>query len=86
MERPLTHPYCTRKYQVPVWHKPFKPILPKEEREPPMLICRKPETLKYFDRQRIKQLATPKVSTINVYERYYNIFYSERPQNNTKSQ
>ena len=61
MDRPKTHPYCSRKYQVPVWHKPYKPILSKEERATPMLLCRQPEHVKGFDKKRIKQLATPKV-------------------------
>jgi hypothetical protein len=60
MEKPQSHPYCTRKYVNPIWHKPFKPILPKEERETPMLICRKPKTITSFDRKRMKELATPK--------------------------
>jgi len=60
MDRPKTHPYCSRKYQVPVWHKPYKPILSKEERATPMLLCRQPEHVKGFDKKRIKQLATPK--------------------------
>ena len=67
MEKPQSHPYCTRKYVNPIWHKPFKPILPKEERETPMLICRKPKTITSFDRKRMKELATPKVSDYSCY-------------------
>merc|ERR1711970_705040 len=35
-------------------------ILSKEERDSPMLLCRKPELPKHFSRKRIKELATPK--------------------------
>ena len=47
------------KNPLPVW---YKPILSKEERDSPMLLCRKPELPKHFSRKRIKELATPKVS------------------------
>lgn len=46
------------KNPLPVW---YKPILSKEERDSPMLLCRKPELPKHFSRKRIKELATPKV-------------------------
>ena len=46
------------KTPLPVW---YKPILSKEERATPMLLCRKPEPLKSFSRKRVQQLATPKV-------------------------
>ena len=49
------------KNPLPVW---YKPILSKEERDSPMLLCRKPELPKHFSRKRIKELATPKVSKI----------------------
>lgn len=45
------------KNPLPVW---YKPILSKEERATPMLLCRKPEPLKSFSRKRVQQLATPK--------------------------
>ena len=48
------------KNPLPVW---YKPILSKEERDSPMLLCRKPELPKHFSRKRIKELATPKVCT-----------------------
>ena len=47
------------KNPLPVW---YKPILSKEERDSPMLLCRKPELPKHFSRKRIKELATPKVN------------------------
>ena len=53
------------KNPLPVW---YKPILSKEERDSPMLLCRKPELPKHFSRKRIKELATPKVSKIFLLE------------------
>jgi len=47
----------TVKNPLPLW---YKPILSKEERDSPMLLCRKPELPKHFSRKRIKELATPK--------------------------
>jgi len=42
---------------LPVW---YKPILSKEERETPMLLCRRPEPPISFSKKRIQELATPK--------------------------
>ena len=56
------------KNPLPVW---YKPILSKEERDSPMLLCRKPELPKHFSRKRIKELATPKVCRKCICSRIY---------------
>ena len=41
---------------------PTKPILTDEECKTPMLLCRVPSIPKQYSRERLNQLATPKVS------------------------
>ena len=44
---------------------PTRPILTDEERMTPMLLCRVPSIPKQYSRERLNQLATPKVKTKN---------------------
>ena len=45
---------------------PTRPILTDEERMTPMLLCRVPSIPKQYSRERLNQLATPKVKTTHV--------------------